>query len=290
MRVSHRQAGPTHMSENKPPPPIPQPFRFSSPEERERSPIWRAIKQAYETAYRMQDLGLLPEFSPEQIERFKQGQLRDGSPPVELMRRLQEWHQRQQDQASEPQPAEQPVEQALEPLPVEQVIERLVEQLPEQLLEQPTEQEPPEPLVEQALEPLSVEQMIERLIEQLPEQEPPVEQAFELLIEQTPVSAIALQAAGAIGVDTNPQPLAKSRKHAGGAPRKEIDGLDEVLAELVREHPKVREKMLEFHHRFIVDELQKRGVKFDQRPLTEEGRVREDLKQLFRRRLHSPQP
>jgi hypothetical protein len=134
------------MSENKLPPPIPQPFRFSSPEERERSPIWRAIKQAYETAYRMRDLGLLPEFSPEQIERFKQGQLRDGSPPVELMRRLQEWHRLQQEQAAEPQPVEQPSEPSTEQQ-VEQVVEKAVRESNE-----------PEPSQQTATEDLSIKQ------------------------------------------------------------------------------------------------------------------------------------
>jgi len=88
--------------ENKPPRSSPQPlFRFRSPEELERSPVWQAIKKAYATAERMRERGLLPEFSPEMIERLRQGQPAEDSFVTELVRRAQELAREQRERAEE---------------------------------------------------------------------------------------------------------------------------------------------------------------------------------------------
>src|SRR5262245_42728386 len=92
--------------ENKPPPPPPQPlFRFRSPEELERSPVWQA-KRAYATAERMRERGLLPEFPPEMIERLRQAQPSEDSLVTELVRRAQELAREQREQREQAEEAE----------------------------------------------------------------------------------------------------------------------------------------------------------------------------------------
>jgi hypothetical protein len=97
----HRQARIRTLSEeNKPPRPSPQqPFRLPSPEELERSRIWQCIKEAYAKAERLKELGLLPQFSPEMIERMRRLQPAEDSPATELARHLAESARAQREQA-----------------------------------------------------------------------------------------------------------------------------------------------------------------------------------------------
>jgi hypothetical protein len=83
---------------------------FLSPEERERSPIWRKLRALNEGAAHVQKY-----FTPEQLERLRAMRLQLPSHVVELGQRWRGcWEEQAQAAQAAEQPSDQPAEQLLE--------------------------------------------------------------------------------------------------------------------------------------------------------------------------------
>jgi len=90
------------MTEPKPPrPSSQQPFRPPTSEELERSPNWQRIKQTYAAVERLRERSLLPEFTPQQIERIRRAQPGDDSISAKLTRQVHEQLRKRREQAEE---------------------------------------------------------------------------------------------------------------------------------------------------------------------------------------------
>jgi len=90
-------------------------FLFLSPEERDKSPIWRALRDIGESFARIRDR--LPRYAPEQLERLRATQSQLPTRVLELVRRWREWWEEQAQAAQAPeQSLDDPVEQPLEPV------------------------------------------------------------------------------------------------------------------------------------------------------------------------------
>jgi hypothetical protein len=213
------------MAENKPPRSRPQPpFRFRSPEELERSPIWQAIKKAYATAERMRERGLLPEFSPEMIERLRQAQPAEDSLVTELVRRAQELVREQREQAEEAERSD---------------------------AGKPTTTEAPD----------------------------------SAQVEGAAASNTTAAATEVADSATITGPVeSKQAKSRRGRRLMEIPFIDEVIADLVQKHPKVRDGITEWHINRVIQDLRDRGVKTE-RTRNEDGSINENQKQTIRRRI-----
>jgi len=107
------------VSQGKGPPHGPQLPRwlFLSPEERETSPIWRALRDMDESRAAIQKH--LPQYTPEQLERLRALLTQPKLPAdvAESARRFREWWQDQEQALAATQVPAQPVEQPTEQPP-----------------------------------------------------------------------------------------------------------------------------------------------------------------------------